>query len=186
MTVLGATLAAAFTCGWLPMYAFRAESLSDALPSYAGSERLWVCVTPVVLSLHMAAGCVLLTLAPRIPAASALLGVGTFAGALAFWFWGRASIGPLRRRRLPDAPPERFCRDGAFGIVRHPLYFGYLLAASAPLFVVPHPTLAATFASCAVALAIRALQEERRLRRHLGASYDAYCRTVKRLLPFVW
>ena len=33
---------------------------------------------------------------------------------------------------------------------------------------------------------IRAEQEERRLHAQLGPAYADYCRTVKRLIPFVW
>ena len=115
-----------------------------------------------------------------------MLGLTLFAAAVAFWFWGRMMIGPLRVRRLPDEPPLRLQQHGAFGVVRHPLYFGYLLAAAAPLAVVPRPLFVLTFALCGVALMVRAVQEERRLRAQVGAPYDAYCRAVKRLIPFVW
>jgi protein-S-isoprenylcysteine O-methyltransferase Ste14 len=43
-----------------------------------------------------------------------------------------------------------------------------------------------TLVLCGVALMVRAVQEERRLRAQVGAPYDAYCRAVKRLIPYVW
>ena len=168
------------------IYIFRAESRSAALPFYSGRERLWVQFTPVFLFVHMSAACITITRAPVISAPSGVLGVATFVAAIAFWFWGRMMIGPLRVRRLPEEPPLRLRSDGAFGIVRHPLYFGYLLAASAPLLVVPRPFLLGTLGVCFVALAVRALQEERRLHAQLGTEYEAYCRSVRRLIPFVW
>lgn len=182
----GVVLGAVFGLGWLPLFLFRAEGLTEALPSYRGAERFWVTLTPIVLAVHVTGICVAITLAPAIRWCASVVGLTLFAGAIAFWFWGRVMIGPLRVRRLPDEPPLRLQQRGAFGVVRHPLYFGYLLAAAAPPAVVPRLPFFASFALCCVAVAVRAIQEERRLRVQLGPSYDAYCRAVKRLVPFVW
>lgn len=183
---LGIALGLVFGLGWIPLFIFRAEALTQTFHRYTPSERLWVTLTPVVLAVHMTGVCLVMNLTPNIAWWSAAVGLALFGGAIAFWFWGRLMIGPLRVRRLPDEPPLRLQRSGAFGIVRHPLYFGYLVAAAAPLAVVPRPLFALTFALCGVALAVRAVQEERRLRAQVGAPYDAYCRDVKRLIPFIW
>ena len=185
MTV-GVALGVLFGVGWLPLFVFRAEGLTEALPSYSGAERVWVTLTPLILAVHVTTVCVAITLAPRIGECAAAIGVALFAAAITVWFWGRKMIGPLRVRRLPDEPPLRLQQHGAFGIVRHPLYFGYLLMAAAPLVVLPHLPFIVTFSCCCVAVTMRALQEERRLRAQLGTSYDAYCQSVKRLIPFVW
>lgn len=182
----GVALGVFFTLGWAPFYVCRAEPHRAALPFYSRTERFWVQLTPVILSLHVTAACVTTTWTPVIPAASGVLAVAVFVMAIAFWFWGRMMIGPLRTRYLPQEPPRRFRVDGAFGVVRHPMSFGYLLAASAPLLVARRAFLLATLALSFVALAIRAVQEERRLRTWLGPSYEAYSRSVKRLIPFVW
>ena len=181
-----AVLGLIFAVGWAPLFVFRAESRRAALPTYAGAERLWVQLTPVLLAVHVTVACVTINLAPRVSPWSAALAAATFAAAIAFWFWGRVMIGPLRVQRLPHEPPRQLCRHGAFGIVRHPLYCGYLVAAGAPLIVVRRPFLLVTYGLCVVALAVRSMQEERRLRAQLGAVYDAYCRQVPRLVPFVW
>jgi protein-S-isoprenylcysteine O-methyltransferase Ste14 len=78
----------------------------------------------------------------------AALGIVVFAAAVAFWFWGRLQIGPLHMRRLPEEAPLQLRCSGAFGIVRHPLYFSYLLAAAAPLAVVPRTPFLLTIAVC--------------------------------------
>lgn len=186
MTSLGVFLAILFTIGWLPSYVFRVESLADALPRYTPVERRTVRIAPLILAMHMTIACITLNLLPDIPLWAAAAGVLTFAAALGIWFWGRVMIGPLRQRRLPDEPPLVFHRDGAFGIVRNPLYCGYLLATLAPVIVARRGYLLITFGLVALTLAVLALQEERRLRAQLGPQYDAYCREVKRLLPFVW
>jgi len=182
----GALLAAFFSFGWIPLFLCRAEGVVESLPSYQGAERFWVCITPALLAIHVTAACVALNWPPQPPLWSIILGVGLFAAAMGFWFWGRALIGPLRVRRLPDESPVQLRRDGAFGIVRHPMYFAYLLACFAPVLVARRPVLLVTFALAAMAIVIRAVQEERRTRAQLGAEYDAYCRDVKRLVPFVW
>lgn len=183
---LGVALGVVFALGWVPLFVFRVEGLTEALPSYSGVERFWVTLTPILLAVHVTGTCIAITLVPSIGWCAAFLGWTLFAGAIAFWFWGRAMIGPLRVRRLPDEAPLRLQQRGAFGVVRHPLYFGYLLAAAAPLTMVPRAPFFLTFALCCLAVAVRAIQEERRLRAQLGPSYDAYCRLVKRLVPFVW
>ncbi len=183
---IGVVLGLVFGLGWVPMFLFRAEALFAALPAYTRRERFWVQLTPVVLTVHMTAACVAINLTPGVSARSAACALMTFGAAIAFWFWGRLMIGPLRVRPLPDEPPRQFHRGGAFGLVRHPLYCSYMVAAAAPLFVARRPFLLVTYALCVIALAVRAVQEERRLRAQLGAAYDAYCREVKRLIPFVW
>jgi protein-S-isoprenylcysteine O-methyltransferase Ste14 len=183
---LGVALGLGFGLGWIPLFVFRAEALTEALPSYTPSERVWVTLTPLALALHMVSVCVAMSLSARIPWPAAAAGAVLFGSAIAFWFWGRLLIGPLRVRRLPTDPPLRLQRNGAFGLVRHPLYFGYLLAAAAPLAVVPRPLFVLTFALSGVCLIVRAVQEERRLRAQVGDPYADYCRDVKRLIPFIW
>jgi protein-S-isoprenylcysteine O-methyltransferase Ste14 len=183
---LGIVLSVIFGVGWLPLFLFRAESLGEALPSYRGSERFWVLATPVILAAHVTASCGVLSLERSIHTARAVASVFLFAAGVAFWLWARATIGPVRTRRLPDQPPECLRRDGPFGLVRNPLYFGVLICAAAPALAAAEPLLAASFALSVAALAIRAGQEERRLHAQLGASYAAYCREVRCLIPFVW
>ncbi len=183
---LAVVLGLVFALGWVPLYVFRVEARRASLPAYTRSERLWARLAPGALAVHMTGACVTVSVTPAITLWPAGLAITLFAAAVAFWFWGRTMIGPLRARPLPDEPPRQLQRTGAFGIVRHPLYFGYLLAAAAPLVVAPKALLALTFFLCFAALAMRAVQEERRLRAQVGAAYDAYCRDVKRLVPFVW
>jgi protein-S-isoprenylcysteine O-methyltransferase Ste14 len=181
----GFILAVAFALGWVPLYIYRAESRRDALPYYSGSERRWVALSPAVIGAHVALACLLVSFAEP-PRWRTALGVVLLTAGVAFWFWARAQIGPLRVTRLPDEPPPQLRRDGAFGVVRNPLYLGYLVVAAAPVVVAARPILLATLTACFAALAVRAAQEERRLRDQLGPSYAAYCRSVKRLIPFVW
>jgi protein-S-isoprenylcysteine O-methyltransferase Ste14 len=183
---LGLVLAVGYALGWLPMFVLRVETMSDGMRVYRRGERLAVLLAPAILSLHVTIACVLLSVSPAPSPWRLGLAAACFGSALAFWLWGRAQIGPPRVKRPPGAAPLAFRQDGAFGIVRHPLYASYLLAALAPLVARDDFVLLPTFAGCLAILAVRAVQEERRLRQQLGAAYDEYGRRVKRVIPFVW
>lgn len=182
----GDLVALIYGLGWLPMFVFRAEAVGESMPHYQGVERRWVRITPLVLTIHITACCMTLSVSSPLSRLGLLAGSTAFAMAITFWFWGRSLISPLRQTRLPDDPPLQFHRDGAFAVVRHPLFSSYILACSAPLFVVPRVYLIMTFLACVFALRKRAVQEEIRLHEQLGPPYAAYCREVKQLVPFLW
>lgn len=177
--------AVAYALGWLPMFVFRVEPLRQALPHYRAVERVSVLLAPAVVTLHVTLACLRLDRHPPRGLQLAA-GAGLFLASIGFWYWGRRLISPLRLRRLPHEPPLAFHRDGAFGWVRHPLYASYVAASLAPVIATGSATLALTFLFCFAVIAVRAEQEERRLRRQLGGDYENYCREVKRLIPFVW
>jgi protein-S-isoprenylcysteine O-methyltransferase Ste14 len=183
---LPALLAAAFTLGWLPLFVFRSETVSEAFPAYGSGERFWVLATPALIAAHVALSCHLVGSRAQIPAGRAALSLLLFAAGVGFWLWARRTIGPLRVRRHPDQPPARLRRDGPFGLVRNPLYLGTLTAAAAPALATGRLLPLSTFAACVGALVVRSVQEERRLHEQLGEEYAEYSRAVKRLVPFVW
>jgi len=184
--MLSLLLGAVFGFGWIPLFLYRAEEQREALPYYGPVERPWVRGAPLVLALHVTVACGLVSWTVPLPPLRSLFGLLLFAGALGFWFRARAQIGAFDRRPLPDELPPALRRDGPFGLVRNPLYFAYLLAAAAPALVAARPILLLTWGASCVALAVRATQEERRLHAQLGPAYADYCRSVKRLIPFLW
>ena len=108
----------------------------------------------------------------------ALLGV---AGLLAAW--GLWSIGRQMSSQAEVRPDTELVIDGAFRVVRHPLYLSILL-----LWAGGALALASWFmAACTVALiplfVARSRLEERILMRHFGGAYDAYRTSVPMLLP---
>src|SRR5512134_775845 len=119
--------------------------MNDALPHYSSSERRWVSLAPLVIAAHTMFASIAVSMTVPLPAWRAVAGAVLFGAGVAFWFWGRGQIGPLRRTRLPDEPPRELRRDGAFGLVRNPLYLGYLLAASGPVVVAARPLFALTW-----------------------------------------
>lgn len=181
----GLLLAFGFALGWIPLYVYRTEAMRDALPYYSAVERRWIWLAPTLVALHMTLASILVSFSDPPPGRTAIA-ITVFAAGIAFWFWARTQIGPLRTTRLPDEPPRELRRDGPFGLVRNPLYLGYLVVAAAPVIAAGRSILLFSYAACFAALAARTEHDERRLHRQLGERYAAYCREVKRLIPFVW
>jgi protein-S-isoprenylcysteine O-methyltransferase Ste14 len=85
----------------------------------------------------------------------------------------------------PTSRPAGLVSDGVYGVVRHPIYLGWLLL------VWPAPVMTGTrlvFAAVSTAYLVAAVPfEERSLRRLFGPEYDAYARRVRwKMLPFVY
>ncbi len=107
------------------------------------------------------------------------------AGFLLMW-WARIFLGRLWSAGVRLKANHRIVDTGPYGLVRHPIYTGIIVAGLAT--AVLRGT-AAGFAGATlmtVSWYIKARMEERFLREQLGAeSYDAYARRVPMLIPFL-
>jgi methanethiol S-methyltransferase len=88
-------------------------------------------------------------------------------------------------RPRPEAAGAPLVSDGLYGLVRHPIYLGWLLI------VWPAPVMTGTRAAFAaistVYLLVAIPFEERSLRASLGEAYARYRKVVRwRMLPFVY
>ena len=84
----------------------------------------------------------------------------------------------------PD-PGEALQHGGAYGIVRHPIYLGWILFFGAAPHMTADRLLFAAISSAYLVLAVPF--EEAGLRRQFGGRYDAYRQHVRwRVLPFVY
>jgi protein-S-isoprenylcysteine O-methyltransferase Ste14 len=101
---------------------------------------------------------------------------------LAFSIWAKMSL----RRSFGLVPANRGVkRGGPYRLVRHPMYFGYLLAHMGFLLSAFSLANAAVYAACWTAMVLRIRAEE----EFLGTDpeYAAYTQTVRwRLIPFLW
>jgi protein-S-isoprenylcysteine O-methyltransferase Ste14 len=90
------------------------------------------------------------------------------------------------RRSFGIVPANRGIeREGPYRMVRHPIYFGYLLAQLGFLSVNVSTWNALVYAACWMAMVLRIKAEEEVLAT--SASYREYRAGVtKRLIPFVW
>ncbi len=102
-----------------------------------------------------------------------------------FAWWARLHLGRLWSGWVTKKADHRIVDTGPYGIVRHPIYTGILLAAVSTAIL--KGTGYALFGAALMGLGfwIKARLEERFLREELGAdAYDAYRRRVPMLVPF--
>jgi protein-S-isoprenylcysteine O-methyltransferase Ste14 len=103
----------------------------------------------------------------------------------AFTWMARLHLGPLWSNTLAPTEDHRIVDTGPYGIVRHPVYAGLLLAALATAAERGRIEALAGAGVLIAALSLRAKLEERFLRRDLGdAAYAAYRARVPMLIPF--
>jgi len=111
--------------------------------------------------------------------------VGTAIIGVAFAWWARLHLGRLWSARITRKVGHRVVDSGPYGIVRHPIYTGLLLAAIA---TTAETGLARTaFGAVLLILGywMKARVEERFLRVELGEeAYDSYAKRVPMLVPF--
>ena len=104
---------------------------------------------------------------------------------LAFTWWARIGLGSLWSLSVDRKDTHKIVQDGAYRLVRHPIYTGLIAAA------VSHAVLIGQLANLAGAVLIilgfwlKARFEERFLARELGsAAYAEYARRTPMLVPF--
>ncbi|HVK81760.1 MAG TPA: isoprenylcysteine carboxylmethyltransferase family protein [Verrucomicrobiae bacterium] len=106
------------------------------------------------------------------------------AGLLFTWI-ARLHLGPLWSSTSAPTQDHRVVDTGPYGIVRHPVYAGLLLAAIATALERGRLEALAGVLVLIAGVSLRAKLEERFLRRDLGDdAYASYRRRVPMLLPF--
>lgn len=104
---------------------------------------------------------------------------------LGFTWAARLHLGPLWSGTSSPTEDHRIVDTGPYGIVRHPVYAGLLLAAIATAVQSGRIEAIAGALVLVAAISLRAKLEERFLRRHLGdEQYASYRRRVPMLVPF--
>ncbi|MEQ1770755.1 MAG: isoprenylcysteine carboxylmethyltransferase family protein [Devosia sp.] len=102
----------------------------------------------------------------------------------AFTFWARAHLGLLWSDNVARKADHRVVDTGPYGLVRHPIYTGCLVAALATLLLRPGLFTLSGFVLFALGFYIKARMEERFLGETLGPEYAAYRGRVPMLVPF--
>jgi protein-S-isoprenylcysteine O-methyltransferase Ste14 len=109
----------------------------------------------------------------------------TLAG-FAFAWWARLHLGRLWSGSVTRKADHRIIDSGPYGMVRHPIYTGILLALYATALQRGTIFALAGAAIATLAFYIKARLEERFLGSELGAAaYEAYRRRVPMLVPFL-
>ncbi len=104
---------------------------------------------------------------------------------LGFTWAARLHLGPLWSSTSAPTEDHRIVDTGPYGIVRHPVYAGLLLAAAATAIEGGRLEAIAGALVLVAAISLRAKLEEHFLRRDLGDdAYASYRRRVPMLIPF--
>lgn len=103
----------------------------------------------------------------------------------AFTWWARIHLGKLWSSNVGRKADHHIVDTGPYGIVRHPIYTGIIIASAATAAL--RVTAGAWMGVALMTLGwyVKARLEERFLREQLGPeNYDAYSRRVPMLIPF--
>lgn len=112
--------------------------------------------------------------------------VAVAVGGFAFTWWARVHLGKLWSATVQRKADHRVVDTGPYGIVRHPIYTGVIIAMIAVS--VQRASILALAGTVVMTAGwwIKARLEERFLREQLGrAAYDAYAARVPMLVPFM-
>ncbi len=103
----------------------------------------------------------------------------------AWCWWARVHLGNLWSAGVSRKEGHRVVDTGPYGVVRHPIYTGAILAAFAFAFARARPLDFLVALAFTAFFAWKARVEERFLRDELGPAYDAYRRRVPMLVPWL-
>jgi len=93
-----------------------------------------------------------------------------------------ASFGDSFRVGIDAQQPGKLVTTGMFAISRNPIYVCFLLFFLGQFLVHRNIVIAAALLLFALTIHRQVLREEKFLRAHYGAEYEAYCRKVRRYL----
>lgn len=109
----------------------------------------------------------------------------TVAGIL-FGIWARAWIGANWSSSVTVKQDHELIRTGPYGVVRHPIYSGILVALSGSALEIGRVRALLAVGLFFGGWLVKAMAEERFMRQQFGTVYDDYSRRVKRFVPFVF
>ena len=113
--------------------------------------------------------------------AVALAGLG-----FALTWWARLHLGRFWSAAVTLKADHTLIRSGPYGVTRHPIYSGLLLAVAATALLRDSLTGAIAVGLVAIGLIMKLRQEEEFLERQFGAAYRAYKCDVPALIPLLW
>jgi len=105
---------------------------------------------------------------------------------LCFAVWARFAIGRNWGGLITVQQDHKLMRTGPYGIVRHPIYSGFMLATLGTAIIVGEIGGLVSVALIVISWGYKAGLEESFMIEQFGAEYEDYRRDVKGLIPGVW
>jgi len=122
---------------------------------------------------------------PASPA-SEYAGLAMVIAGAAFAAWARLSLGSNWSGLVMVKQHHELIQSGPYGIVRHPIYSGLMLAALGTAVAIGQLGCLLGFAVAAVAWWMKWRVEERFMTERFGSRYEEYKRRVNAVIPFVF
>ena len=107
-----------------------------------------------------------------------------FAG-MGFMVWARVHLGRYWSGYVTLKEGHRLIRTGPYGLVRHPIYTGFVTAALGSAMVAGTGDAFIGVVLVLIAFLLKIPREEKILRREFADEFEQFRRTVPRLIPFV-
>jgi protein-S-isoprenylcysteine O-methyltransferase Ste14 len=105
---------------------------------------------------------------------------------LGFSVWARFSLGRNFSRKVTVTEDHKLKRTGPYGIVRHPIYSGFMLATLGTAIAFGAVRGLVSFALVVLAWGYKSRIEEGLMIEQFRGQYEQYRREVKALIPLLW
>jgi protein-S-isoprenylcysteine O-methyltransferase Ste14 len=155
----------------------RRDQLRYSVPTWVGS--ILVFARPEFM------GSLLRPLYPH-PTALGWTAAGLVIVGLGWTWWARIHLGKLWSAVVAVKSDHAVIRSGPYGLTRHPIYTGILLAVLATAIFRDSPAAFLGFGLIVAGFVIKLRQEERLLIATLGPEYTRYQSEVAALVPRPW
>jgi len=113
------------------------------------------------------------------------LGLAVTICGCAFAIWARACLGSNWSAMVTVKQNHELILRGPYGVVRHPMYSGFLLALAGTAIAVGEIRAFGGLGLAFITFFIKSAAEERFMREEFSNEYARYSQRVRRLIPFI-
>ncbi len=181
--------------GWFA--ALRRGEAVTLVPDRGGRSGWWVQLALVIVSLSVCLGLMVWLWIPlpvpvTIPVARALMaaGLALFIAGTLIIVWARSTLGRMwgisTSREVRLLPDHELVDAGPYGLVRHPMYFGWFVALLGIVLIYRTWILVLLLAMSSWVFYRRARLEERTLAERFGSAWSDYVARSRFLVPFIY
>lgn len=145
---------------------------------------VFICYEVFTFLLYIAFPRVLAWAALSLPLWSRILGSVLAMVALLWFVWIHRSLGSNHSSRLTIKARQVLVTDGAYRLIRHPMYSAFYLLHIAVFFLTANWFIGLTWlAGLSITIGLRVRREEEMLSRRFGEQYDSYIKRTGRFIP---